>query len=147
MTEIKHDKISRSDLQPLTIHELRNLLNKQIGEKRRMADKMNECKAAIGTYTTNIHNIRARINALSPADTPLQISDHAILRYLERIVGVNLADATNAIDTPELRESTKHCPTGRHTINGITYVMQEGAVVTIMYDESHPLHSLQKRPA
>jgi len=129
------DKVTHQQMSGLSLPELRNLLNKQIGLKQRMADKNAETRAALGTFTTNIHNIRARIKSLSPADEPTEITDHAILRYLERVRGVNMDEIRAELDTPVLREAIKRNPTGRITINGVVFAIENKVLVTVIYPD------------
>lgn len=133
------DHLTAKDMDGLDLNQLRSLLNKQIAQQRRLQDKLSESRAQLGVTNTNIQNIRNRIDRFSPSEAPIRISDHAILRYLQRVCGIDLGGVRDVLDTPELRECIRRCPTGRHTINGITYVTQDAALVTVIYeDEPRP---------
>lgn len=59
-----------------------------------------------------------------------KVSDHALLRYIERVKGVNLEDLKKEILTPEREEYIRM---GAKTINcdGVDFVIsQDGTVVT-----------------
>src|SRR5262245_49463379 len=128
------DQVTHQQLIGLTVSELQRHVNKQIGLKAKMADKRAEITAAMGTITTNIHNIRSRIRAVQDA-APVEVTDHAIIRYLQRVQGIDIDAVRNALDCENLRESVKRCPTGRHYLDGVTYVVQDKVLVTVIYDE------------
>ena len=131
-------QLSAKDYKGLNLVQLNALINRQLSAKQKWADKAQECRVAMATLTTNIHNIREWVNTLKdPAPLP-QICDHAILRYLERIENIDMSKVREALDFQELRECVKRCPTGRHTINDIIYVTDHGALVTILYGDNHP---------
>lgn len=132
---VKNDKLDYRDFGHLDVPELRRLLNRQISLKSRLVDQQNELLCRIGTYTTNIHNLRARIKSLSAKEEPVEIADHAILRYLERVKGIDLEEVRAELDNEVLREVVQRCPTGRHTINGVTYVTRDKKLVTVIYED------------
>jgi hypothetical protein len=142
--------VTAEQMAPLSLPELRQLLNKQLGLRQRLRDEEAAIRAELGTVTTNIHNIRERIRLVAPASQPVEITDHAVLRYLQRVSGIDLDFIRGALDTDELREAIKRFPTGRHTIDGVTYVTQKGVLVTVIYDDEArldaPLAKLEGEP-
>lgn len=64
----------------------------------------------------------------------IDIGDHAILRYLERVRKIDIDVVRNEIQTEELKKQIEDCETGLIEINGIGYVVKEGRIVTIIYD-------------
>lgn len=64
----------------------------------------------------------------------LQISDHAILRHLERIRKVNIEEVKNQILTPQLKSYYEKLGDGTYPIDdGATrVVIKSGVVVTII---------------
>jgi hypothetical protein len=130
-----NDRLDHADFAHLSVPELRRLLNQQIGLKSKLVDAHNALSCRIGTYTTNIHNLRARIKSLSAKDEPVEVADHAILRYLERVKGIDLEALRTELDSEVLREVVQRCPTGRHVINGVTYVTRDKTLVTVIYND------------
>jgi len=59
------------------------------------------------------------------------ISDHAILRYLERIGGVDVEGLRTKLLTPEL-QSAMRSQANKYTCDGITYMLRDNTVVTIV---------------
>lgn len=128
------DRLTGKDMNGLSLPDLAALLNRQIVEHRKLQESQAETRARLSAVTQNISNLKARISRFSAAQTPVQVTDHAIVRYLERVCGIDLDVVRAALDTPELRECVQRCATGRHTINGITYVTQDKALVTVIYE-------------
>jgi phosphohistidine swiveling domain-containing protein len=61
-----------------------------------------------------------------------EISDHAVLRFLERVKGVDIAQVRAEMNSPALRMADEFgCPVliGR---NGERLVIREGVVVTVV---------------
>ncbi len=134
MTDLTPEPITHQHMVAATPADLRLLLQKQKGLKSKLEDQRSSITAAIGTVTTNIHNIKARIRSVEDAQ-PVEITDHAIVRYLQRVRGLDIDAVRAELDTENLRESVKRCPTGRHYLDGVTYVVQDKTLVTVIYDE------------
>jgi len=127
--------VTHQQMDRMTVPELRQLLDVQIGLKAKMADEAMKLRAGVGQYTTNIHNLKAKISALAPNHKPVDVSDHSIVRYLERVKGVNIDDIRSEIDNDILRECVTRAPTGWHKINGVTYVTEHRTLVTVLIEE------------
>lgn len=138
--------VTAEQMAPMTLPELRQLLNRQLGLRQKLRDLDAALKADLGMVTTNIHNVRERIRLVAPATQAVEITDHAVLRYLQRVGGIDLDFVRGALDTDELRECIKMCPTGRHTINGVTYVTQKGVLVTVIYHDDPRTEALERQP-
>ena len=94
----------------LSLADLHQLLNRQHGLQRTLRDHEAAIKAELGTVSTNIHNIQARIRLVAPATQCVGITDHAVLRYLQRVGGIDLDFIRGALDTDELREAVSAAP-------------------------------------
>ena len=60
------------------------------------------------------------------------ISDHAVLRFMERVYGIDIAKVRAEMDTPALAKAASFgapCLIGRH---GERLVIREGRVVTVL---------------
>lgn len=60
-----------------------------------------------------------------------KISDHAMLRYLERTGRIDLAALEKEILTPDLITALKAGCT-KFKVNGFTYILNKGTVVTVV---------------
>lgn len=63
-------------------------------------------------------------------DSPA-VSDHALIRYLERVHGIDMDACRDAILTPDAVSAIK---AGAHTIkvNGIKFAVRNGVVTTVL---------------
>ena len=65
----------------------------------------------------------------------LRVTEHAILRYLERVNKIDLKEIEKAILTPELIEMTEVLgKNGKFPINNFSIVIRDGSVVTVEKD-------------
>ena len=64
------------------------------------------------------------------------VTDHALLRYLERVMGLDMEACRDHIVTPEIRDAVR---IGAASIyqNGFTYIIEEGAIVTVLEGRAH----------
>jgi hypothetical protein len=127
--------ISNKDMEDLSLPELRQLLNRHNAKKQRLSDAVLEARSELGFCTTDIHNIRRRIGELDPKEAPVEITDHSVVRYLERVKGVDINAIRKEMDSSQLRECVKRCYTGHHRINGVTYVTEHKTLVTVFTEE------------
>lgn len=99
-----------------------------IAKERTKADEQ------IRLIAKKISKIDIRISELVNCKKPKKvvITDHAILRYLERIHGFNTDEVKSTLLTEKLRENIQEFKTGKITENGVTYVFKDQTVVTIM---------------
>ncbi len=72
----------------------------------------------------------------------IQVSDHALLRFLERAGGLNPEPvrALLAASLSRAAQAAQAMRAGRYTIlaDGLAYLVVDGIVVTIMVDEGGP---------
>lgn len=67
------------------------------------------------------------------AAAPAGVTDHAVLRYLERVCGVNVEQVRNMILSPENRKTIARLGNGKFPLgNGCTAVVVNEVVVTIV---------------
>ena len=62
----------------------------------------------------------------------LRVTEHAILRYLERVNNIDLSEIEKLIITPELTKMTEVLgENGKFPINGFNVVIRDGSIVTV----------------
>lgn len=66
-------------------------------------------------------------------DKSAVVTDHAVLNYLGRVCGIDTARIRRRI-WEQARQGPEN---GKRTVNGITFVRREGAVVTVIA-AAHP---------
>ena len=59
------------------------------------------------------------------------ITDHALLRYIERILGLDIEACKRHICKPEIMDAIK-VGAASYTKDGITYIIEDKKVVTII---------------
>lgn len=63
----------------------------------------------------------------------LTISEHAIIRYIERVIGINIDEITNKILTPEIEAMYNNLGSGKFPIEGgkARVVIKNNVIVTV----------------
>lgn len=78
--------------------------------------------------------LKGKIEALQKPKG-LRVTEHAILRYLERVNKINLKEIEKAILTPELVKMTEVLGTnGKFPVSDFNIVIRDGSVVTVEKD-------------
>lgn len=67
----------------------------------------------------------------------LFITSHALLRYIERVKGVDIEALRDEILSDEVCEALSAGATGV-TVNGVKMVAERGVIVTVLADEMRP---------
>jgi hypothetical protein len=62
----------------------------------------------------------------------LRVSDHAIVRYFERVLGVDMDQVRNKIATNELKRVHKQLGDGKLPMKDFTAVIKNGVVLTVL---------------
>jgi hypothetical protein len=102
------------------------------------------CESAIGEAETIIADLRARLvdiraelsRRLKPSPEP-RVSDHALLRYVERVMGIDVEAIRSDILTDGVKAALRTGATGI-TVNGVKMVAKDGVVVTVLADDMRP---------
>jgi hypothetical protein len=120
---------------------MRPLANMNISDLEQEAASV--CKT-LTALELQVGELRATFQALNaeiakrkrPSPEP-RLSDHALLRYLERVKGVDVQAARREIMTPSIITAIKAMAT-TVTVNGARFLVKDGAIVTIMEAEKKP---------
>ncbi|GEM_PF-3178609 len=100
------------------LHSIKQTISdkqKEYNEKRKILDK-----------------VKKRLNSMNPEGRP-KISDHAIVRYMERIKGVNISEVENEILTPNvLALIEKLGPNGTYPNENFSVILQNNVAVTVV---------------
>ena len=63
----------------------------------------------------------------------VKVSDHAVLRYLERVVGIDIAAIRAGLQSKALdAAATQGCPVDVRRADGVRLRVVDGVVVTVM---------------
>lgn len=96
-------------------------------EINRLRSKLNERKSALNT-------IQQRIGNLSRRPAPV-VSEHALLRYLERVKGIDLEQAAAEILNEHNIRAIEFAGNCRIKSNGVEFVVSDRVVVTVIGNE------------
>jgi uncharacterized coiled-coil DUF342 family protein len=119
------------DIEELTFE--RNALNTQM---TKLIEERNKTNEQVQSIADNISKIDRQISNIrkSHKSNKTGITDHALLRYLERIHGFDTEEVRKKLMTDSLRKCMETYKTGKVTENSITYIFRDNVVVTIMAD-------------
>jgi len=116
-----------ADLNGPELEEAVQALGKQVTY---LECQLGEMRAQLQAYSTELAKRRR------PAPEP-RLSDHALLRYLERVKGVDVDGAKREIMTPTVIAAIKAMAT-TVIVNGARLLVKDGTIVTIMEAEKKP---------
>lgn len=103
-------------------------------EIKRLNSLIKSCDADIEMYENIIKELRCKRNEATEKlqffnQTPV-MTDHAVLRYMERVMGVDVDSIRNKIFEPGV-QSVINGGASRVTIDGLTFIVRNKAVVTL----------------
>jgi len=75
--------------------------------------------------------IRKNLEAIKKFSTKLSISDHALVRFIERKTGINIEDLKKELLPQRVIDLIGESSDARITHNAITYVIKSHVIVTI----------------
>lgn len=81
-------------------------------------------------YTEKRNKIISAIQEMKRAHK-LIVSEHAILRYLERINGINIEEISEKIASEEIKKAYGVAGNGTYNFDGFNVVIRDNIVVTI----------------
>jgi hypothetical protein len=117
-------------------HELKGLqvqLAKETAASRVAKDELDIAKRKFDQSNAICKSLKARIAALEALATQKEpiVSEHALLRYLERVEGVNLDAIRQKILGEGTGDSISFARTGRIKKKNVTLIVKDCVVVTV----------------
>lgn len=114
------------------IKQLQSQMNAMVADlevlKIEIGNKQRECVSK----QKAIQKLKETIDSFSK-DNTVKISEHAILRYMERVKGLNISDIEKEILTEEvLTLIDKLGGSGKYPVNGFQIVMKDFTVTTVV---------------
>jgi chromosome segregation ATPase len=111
-----------------------NTTKQQVGDAlevlNRLRDTMHQQQSQLSRLDNEIANFKKK------QEKPI-VTEHAILRYLERVVGLDIEAHKNVILPPETEAQIRHLGNGVYPVKGpksFKIKVQNGAVVTVMME-------------
>ena len=102
-----------------------------IGKKEAKKVEVSQTQKALSDLLKSEKQIQDRISQIKE-DKGITVSEHAILRYLERVKGFNLKEIEEEIITEELKSNVAILGgNGKYPLNNCKAVMKNFTIVTI----------------
>lgn len=116
------------------LKQLRTRISKQRAESEVLKDEVRDAQRKASESRRKLSGLEDQLREAQ--NTELIVTEHAILRYLERVVGLNLDEVKNKILTDTIRAQTKALGrSGRFPNDGFKVIMENGAVTTVITRE------------
>lgn len=112
-----------------TLKQLQTRLSKLESDKTIYSKDFSEAKSVLDSTVNKIKQVKAQIESLKEKE--LIVSEHAMLKYIERLYGVDLDELKGLILTDSLKQMAK-MGDGRYPLDGCKAVVKGGVVVTIL---------------
>ncbi len=115
------------------LKQLQTRLSREQVKANDIRDEIAEQEKMLGLVNRRIKSLKSQIDALkSPEKGDLMVSEHAIVRYLERAMGFNIKDLENHIVDQDTRLMIKKMGSGNYPIQeGLKAVVKNNVVVTV----------------
>lgn len=114
-------------------HELKGLqvrLEKKKAELKLLKEDKEDLDSKYLTCKYDVDTLKKRVDEFSK-ETKITVSEHALLRYIERVNGVDLNAIREKILTSSLVSSIKAMGNGKHPLDGCRAVVVNNTIVTI----------------
>ena len=89
----------------------------------------------ISTLEESLKSLEQKINNLQNSD--LIVSEHAIIRYIERVIGINIEEIVEKIATEKIKKMAECCGSGLYPSENGDFKLKinNNVVVTILNNE------------
>ena len=116
-----------------SLKELQSLLNNAQAEKKAIEEKIKELETAKASISVTISNLNESIKSYTNRQKDLIVSEHAMLRYLLRVQGLDIAQVARDLVPDRIKEQIKMLGNGTYPIpeKGFKIVVKENVIVTI----------------
>lgn len=112
--------------------------------KAEMAARLAGASGDVQQLRTTLGQVRAEIARREALDAIVPtISDHALLRYIERVHGIDVDAMKAELLTPALVQAIKLGASGMKVADG-TFVIKGSTVITFLAPEMRPKHRTQR---
>ena len=117
------------------LKQLQSQLEKVKGEKEAIRIEVVNKSKELALKQHQAHELERQIGELTNEDKPIVVSEHAIIRYLERVVGVNIEEIQKKIITEELTVQYRTVGNGEFPMKGFSVKVKDGVAVTVLTKE------------
>lgn len=93
---------------------------------------LSDAQRAVEIITQTSNRIKKEMNDIRKKDAAIIVSEHAIIRYMQRVMGINLKELETQICPPDVSTLAKQMRSGKFPVSGSHQVIVEnGTVVTV----------------
>lgn len=109
-------------------------LNSNLKEIRKKITSLLDQRMLLQEEINKAQSIERQIEAeiLRLKEDNIIISEHAILRYFERVLNYNIDEIKSILLTPEVESNIKKCGNGTYPANGFKIIVKNNVIKTIV---------------
>jgi len=105
----------------------------QLALQRQADSRVNEARKAARAEAARLAGIREQLATLKRRSaSELIVTEHAMLRYLQRVRGVDLTEVAAAIFPSKVRDQVAELGDGLYPVDGFKVRVKGGVVVTVI---------------
>lgn len=116
-----------------TLKQLRGYKNSLLKEKSLLEIKLKHIESDITNLNNHILGIDKKIDSV--LKTGLTVTDHAIIRYLQRVQQIDISLVPAKIITEDLRKNVNKLGDGHYPVDDFIVVVSDNVVVTVYKDK------------
>lgn len=121
--------------------ELKHLATRREQVERRLKalrEELSVLDQKIHTETRELSAIDAQVEQLKKKNKAVVVTEHAILRYLERVKGVDIEAAKREMLPPEVSNQIRALGNGEYPVGTHSVKVKDNVVITILTKEEKP---------
>ena len=122
---------SSQDKKIQSLSRLANELHDSLGNDYMTTKKRKIIRKKINAIKKEIRGIHSLENKRL-GNTCLKVSDHAIVRFLERLNGINIEEIKKQIATESVKNNAKFFGDGKYAIDCGQAIVQDNVVVSVI---------------
>lgn len=95
----------------------------------------NETQKKLSKINQEMQSINDEIWKLKNKKEDIIVTEHAIIRYIQNIMGIDMDELAKKILPDEVKQRALAMGDGKYTHNEVTLVVKDGAIVTVYEKE------------
>ena len=118
-----------------TVKKFETMKNEIVGKITGLKEQKKIVEKEISTLEESLKSLEQKINNLQNSD--LIVSEHAIIRYIERVIGINIEEIVEKIATEKMKKMVECCGNGLYPSENGDFKLKinNNVVVTILNNE------------
>jgi chromosome segregation ATPase len=118
------------------LKSLETRLKERQGRREELIKLVDQYQKELSQTNKDIHHLNQEIYNLKNQNKDIIVSEHAVLRYIERVVGIDLEDVKGKILDDTTKRVILTMGDCRFKKDGMTLVVKDNTVVTIETKEA-----------